>query len=219
MGLTDEERKAAAEVCSELSRIFLTHEISGTVPGGTGSEGSRSGSSPVSLSRPSSPSSVSEEDVVAVFQLLQIMGQTGPANMDSAERERFLSIRHLFQEIGEAMHVAPALLAGVAKRESDDFRPESRNPESGAYGIMQVMPSTADAIGVPYERLSDPEVAIRAGATVLKDQGYGVDPLPEVLAGYGGFETVDPGPYIRYVLTAYYAFWWHHGLGLRPTSF
>lgn len=161
-----------------------------------------------------------------MFQLLQIMAETGPARMGETARARFQAVKHVFTEVGQERGVAPALLAAIAKRESDRFDPRSEHPETGARGLMQVIPSTARDLGVPYDQLHRPRVAIRAGADDLLRKGYGEDPLDQVLAAYGGFVPPiehpggrdDPGPYIRYILTAYWSMWWNHGLDLRPVE-
>jgi soluble lytic murein transglycosylase-like protein len=69
----------------------------------------------------------------------------------------------LFEEAGQRYNVSPALLAAVAKHESG-FDPNAVSP-AGAQGLMQLMPATAQGLGVtnPY----DPRQSIFAAAKDL----------------------------------------------------
>jgi soluble lytic murein transglycosylase-like protein len=70
---------------------------------------------------------------------------------------------HLFLEAAERYALNPALIKAVAFAEST-FRPDVTS-SSGAMGIMQLMPFTAEALGVddPY----DPWQSVDGGARVL----------------------------------------------------
>jgi len=91
----------------------------------------------------------------------------------------------------------PALLAAVIYQESR-FRPKARSA-SGAIGLMQLMPKTAQGIadhtgGTHFEvsDLLDPEINIRYGAWYLRHllNKYGNEPL--ALAAYNaGQQNVD----------------------------
>ena len=71
--------------------------------------------------------------------------------------------------------IAPSLALAIAKVESN-FNPEALS-HSGAKGVMQIMPRTAEqAFGVSRERLFEPEINIELGIKFIK-----VD-LPEPLA-------------------------------------
>jgi hypothetical protein len=59
----------------------------------------------------------------------------------------------------------PRLVKAVIAAESE-FSPQALSPK-GARGLMQVLPSTAEEIGVPGHRLHDPEQGIRAGTAYL----------------------------------------------------
>jgi soluble lytic murein transglycosylase len=100
---------------------------------------------------------------------------------------------------GHAKHynLDPALLAAVIYQESK-FRADARSP-SGAIGLMQLLPSTAQGIadhtgGTRYREsdLYDPEINVRYGAWYLRHlmDKYGSERL--ALAAYNaGQENVD----------------------------
>ena len=99
--------------------------------------------------------------------------------------------------------VSPALVAGIIVRESG-ARPEAIGPEfnaSGdtAQGLMQVIPSNLERLGIPRSQWHDPEVNVEAGLQILTGPPtpYGKEDTDSVLADYGGFETEDPSEYIR----------------------
>jgi soluble lytic murein transglycosylase len=101
--------------------------------------------------------------------------------------------------LGHAKHydLDPALLAAVIYQESR-FRPNARS-SSGAIGLMQLMPKTAQGIadhtgGTRFKLsdLYDPEINVRYGAWYLHHlmQKYGSEKL--ALAAYNaGQENVD----------------------------
>ncbi len=101
--------------------------------------------------------------------------------------------------LGHAAHydLDPALLAAVIYQESR-FRADARS-SSGAIGLMQLMPKTAQGIadhtGGTHFRLSDlgnPEINVRYGAWYLRHlmQKYGSEKL--ALAAYNaGQQNVD----------------------------
>ena len=57
-------------------------------------------------------------------------------------------------------------LKSIMAAESE-FDPNAVSP-SGARGLMQVMPATAEGVGVPARKLHDPEHGIKAGAAYLQ---------------------------------------------------
>ncbi|MBI5595438.1 MAG: lytic transglycosylase domain-containing protein [Elusimicrobia bacterium] len=59
----------------------------------------------------------------------------------------------------------PRLLKSVMGAESE-FNPRARSPK-GAMGLMQVMPATAESVGVPRALLRDPWQNIKAGAAYI----------------------------------------------------
>ncbi|MBI5241502.1 MAG: transglycosylase SLT domain-containing protein [Elusimicrobia bacterium] len=59
----------------------------------------------------------------------------------------------------------PRLVKAVIAAESE-FSPQALSPH-GARGLMQVLPMTANELGVPGHRLHDPEQGIRAGTAYL----------------------------------------------------
>ncbi len=59
----------------------------------------------------------------------------------------------------------PRLIKAIIAAESE-FKHAARSP-AGAVGLMQLMPRTAEGMGVPRSKLTDPESNIRAGAKFL----------------------------------------------------
>jgi soluble lytic murein transglycosylase-like protein len=91
----------------------------------------------------------------------------------------------------QANGIDPALLAGLIKQESD-FNPNAGSG-AGARGLTQLMPGTAQGLGVT--NLSDPVQQINAGAKYLKEQldTFGGD-VTKALAAY----NAGPGAVQRF---------------------
>lgn len=96
----------------------------------------------------------------------------------------------LFNTAGNRYGVSPVLLAAVAKQESG-FDPRAVSP-AGAQGLMQLMPGTADGLGVTNS--FDPTQAVDGAARLLRDllARFGRSDL--ALAGY----NAGPGAVLRY---------------------
>lgn len=109
------------------------------------------------------------------------------------ERERLERIRGAAKRAGREHRIRPEILLGVAWRESR-WRPEERNPRTDAAGLMQIMPANRQALGIT-ETWRDPLVNLRAGATILREMGYGRRPHLLVFKDYLGAddEIEDPG--------------------------
>jgi len=71
---------------------------------------------------------------------------------------------HYIEKISESYGVSPALVKAVIRAESD-FNPRAVSPK-GAVGLMQILPATADMVGV--DDLFHPNSNIRAGVKYLK---------------------------------------------------
>lgn len=65
----------------------------------------------------------------------------------------------------ERYRLNPRLLKAIIAAESE-FHVFARSP-AGALGLMQLMPLTAECVGVPREQLFNPEENIRAGAAYM----------------------------------------------------
>ena len=96
----------------------------------------------------------------------------------------------LFRVAGERYGIDPALLDAVAKQESA-YDPRAVSP-AGAQGLMQLMPGTADGLGVsdPF----DPAQAVDGAARLLRDLLERFGQLDLALAGY----NAGPGAVLRY---------------------
>lgn len=96
----------------------------------------------------------------------------------------------LFGRAGQAHGVDPALLAAVARQESG-FDPRAVSP-AGAQGLMQLMPATADGLGVadPF----DPPQAVDGAARLLRDLIGRFGRVDLALAAY----NAGPGAVLRY---------------------
>ncbi len=85
----------------------------------------------------------------------------------------------LFLSAGATYGVSPTLLAAVAKTESG-FNPSAVS-SAGAEGLMQIMPSTAQGLGVnPF----DPQQAIDGAAQILSGDIAKFGSVPLALAAY-----------------------------------
>lgn len=115
-----------------------------------------------------------------------------------------------FEEVGKNFSLDPALLKAIAKVESS-FNPKAISPK-GALGLMQLMPETAELVGV--ENPFDPLENLKGGALYLKKllEEFGDLELalaaynagPEKVRTYGG---IPPYPetqaYVKDVLYYY----------------
>jgi len=96
----------------------------------------------------------------------------------------------LFSAAAQKYGVSPALLSAVAKQESG-YDPTAVSPV-GAQGLMQLMPGTAQGLGVTNS--FDPTQAVDGAARLLRDllDRFGSTPL--ALAAY----NAGPGAVLRY---------------------
>lgn len=108
-----------------------------------------------------------------------------------------LHYEHIISSHSQNYEIDGALLAAVIYRESD-FDPDAVS-SSGAVGLMQLLPATADGIatftgGLAFERddLYDPELNVRYGSFYLKRLLDRYGELELALAAYNaGQATVD----------------------------
>ncbi|MGI9657874.1 MAG: lytic transglycosylase domain-containing protein [Gaiellaceae bacterium] len=109
-----------------------------------------------------------------------------------------LHYEHIIASHSENYEIDGALLAAVIYRESE-FDPDAVSP-SGAVGLMQLLPATADGIatftgGDAFERddLYDPELNVRYGSFYLKRLLDRYGELELALAAYNAGQTTVDG--------------------------
>ena len=148
-----------------------------------------------------------------VVILLVVVGAGGAAVVawepDWYLRARYpLRYEHIVRGHADNYHLDPALVAAVIYQESK-FRADARS-DSGAVGLMQLLPETAKGIatrtgGSQFEvdDLYDPEINVRYGSWYLRHliDKYGTE--ERALAAYnGGQGNLDRG--IVYPETRHY---------------
>ena len=101
--------------------------------------------------------------------------EPAPAPLDKpwrdADEPRILAVQPFVAEAAADYDVDPQLVNGLIWVESQ-FRPKARN-KSGARGLMQLMPTTAKALGRAIDRPAkpyDPEFNVHAGTYYLSRQ-------------------------------------------------
>ncbi|MCO1396424.1 lytic transglycosylase domain-containing protein [Burkholderia cenocepacia] len=97
----------------------------------------------------------------------------------------------IFQAAGQQFNVDPALLKGIATVESN-FNPAARS-DAGAIGLMQMLPTTAKALGVDP---TDPAQSIYGAAKLMQENmaRYGGNVEQAVAAYHGGTNQANWGP-------------------------
>jgi soluble lytic murein transglycosylase len=140
-----------------------------------------------------------------VLFIMVAIAATGGAAVVAAEPDWYLRARyplryeHIIRGHAENYRLDPALIAAVIYQESK-FRADARS-ESGAVGLMQLLPQTAKGIAVrtggsafTIDDLLDPEINVRYGSWYLRHllDKYGTE--DKALAAYnGGQGNVDRG--------------------------
>jgi soluble lytic murein transglycosylase len=152
--------------------------------------------------------------VTRVVTLLLLVAGIAGAGIFFSEPDWYLRARyplryeHIVRGHAENYDLDPALVAAVIYQESK-FKPEARS-ESGAIGLMQLLPETAKGIAArtggsafEVEDLDDPEINVRYGSWYLRHllDKYGTE--EQALAAYnGGQGNVDRG--VMYPETRHY---------------
>ena len=77
------------------------------------------------------------------------------------------AMARMIAEKARANNIDPELALAIGFAESKFIN--QNNPDSGAMGIMQVMPSNAKGLGIKVEDLADPAKNIDAGIRILKE--------------------------------------------------
>ena len=107
-------------------------------------------------------SKVSEGQVAATNKVTKQNNTTFQAMLDK-ENGKTASLDAIFEKASKKYNVSVDLLKAIAKAESN-FDPNAVS-HCGATGIMQLMPSTAKALGV--KNSYDPEQNILGGAKLI----------------------------------------------------
>ncbi|HKF98937.1 MAG TPA: lytic transglycosylase domain-containing protein [Steroidobacteraceae bacterium] len=106
----------------------------------------------------------------------------------SAPRAKINPLNPVFDQTAAKYGLPRGLLNAVAQTESN-FDPGIKNPTSGAQGLMQFLPSTAQVWNVdPYNPTSAIDGAGRYLQYLIKSSG---GDLPTALQRYGGARTTD----------------------------
>lgn len=98
----------------------------------------------------------------------------------------------IFEAAGQKYNIDPALLKSQALQESG-LDPKATNKDTGAAGIAQFIPSTAQSLGLkdPY----DPQQAIDAQARLMAENLKRYGNVPDALSAYhGGTNPANWGP-------------------------
>ena len=86
---------------------------------------------------------------------------------------------------GREIHIEPSLIYAVIYQESRG-NPHAKSPV-GAYGLMQMMPKTAQLAQCKYSELGSPDVAIFCGVKFLAAlMTYNRGNMVKTLSGYNG---------------------------------
>jgi soluble lytic murein transglycosylase len=152
--------------------------------------------------------------VTRTIVLVLVLAGAGAAAVAATEPDWYLRARyplryeHIVRGHAENYRLEPALVAAVIYQESK-FRADARS-DSGAVGLMQLLPETAKGIatrtgGSQFEvdDLLDPEINVRYGSWYLRHliDKYGAE--EKALAAYnGGQGNVDRG--VVYAETEHY---------------
>jgi transglycosylase-like protein with SLT domain/NlpC/P60 family protein len=120
----------------------------------------------------------------------RVLPDAGVGEASSASSAGDVPYADLFDRAASTYGVDARLLAAVARQESG-FDPDAVSP-AGAQGIMQLMPGTAQGLGVTDS--FDPSQAIDGAARLLHDLTDRFGSTPLALAAY----NAGPGAVLRY---------------------
>ena len=144
--------------------------------------------------------------MIRLATLLVVVACAAAAVVVTAEPDWYLRARyplryeHIVRGHADNYRLDPALVAGMIYQESK-FRADARS-ESGAVGLMQLLPDTAKGIaartgGSRFEvgDLEDPEINVRYGSWYLRHllDKYGGSEEKALAAYNGGQGNVDRG--------------------------
>jgi len=159
----------------------------------------------MSAEQPSLSSSDADVKVGLAIELLKTLSGDSTSNIAFSNRTaaRWEALKPVVIREAQEAGVNPYFIGGIIWTESS-FNSDALNTESGAQGLMQIMPfhnSRFLWLGSKATAWKDPRSNIRAGITILvNDAKLGRDPARAVLARYGGFVSKDPTDYVNKVL-------------------
>jgi hypothetical protein len=129
------------------------------------------------------------------------MAQSKLAFLDTLDKDQLEYARQVAVKAKE-MGVPPALAISIAFKESS-LRPDVKDSEDGAVGLMQVLPKTGKGMGFSEKDLRDTEKNIEAGIKYIKEglEATGNDSMltaayyhsgPDIIASLAAGEKLGP---------------------------
>lgn len=110
------------------------------------------------------------------------MAQSKLSFLDSLDKEQ-LEYAKMVAQAAKSAGVPPALAVAIAFKESS-LRPDIKDSDDGAVGLMQVLPKTGKGMNYSLEDLRDPKKNIEAGVKYIKEGLNATDNDPRLTAVY-----------------------------------
>ena len=135
------------------------------------------------------------EDALKIYRKNQFNQRKGALKSPVTPEEwgRFESMIHFFREYGHQNQLDPLFLASLGFQES--MLNQSAVSPTGAIGVMQLLPSTGDSLGVGNIRLLEPN--IHAGAKYMSSLLYALSiegDLSDAERNFFGVAAYNAGP-------------------------
>jgi soluble lytic murein transglycosylase-like protein len=192
---------AAAPIDGELDQAAACQRLAEAATAG-GDTAATAGAAPAAAAGSSGPARAAAADAAPAVTPAAVAARTLPAaatpppapkphpalGFDATFGVPRRPFGKLIYQIAKSYALNPLLVAAIAKVESD-FNPRARS-RKGAYGLMQVLPSTARRFGLPRKRdLLNPRKNLETASRYLRwlVDRFGDDPV-RVLAAYNAGE-------------------------------
>jgi len=194
---------AAAPIAGELDQAGVCQRLAEAASAGGGDPAATAGTAPAAAAGSSGPAPAAAADAAPAVtppaavatSVLPAAATRPPApkphpalGFDATFGVPRRPFGKLIYQIAKSYALNPLLVAAIAKVESD-FNPRARS-RKGAYGLMQVLPSTARRFGLPRKRdLLNPRKNLETASRYLRwlVDRFGDDPV-RVLAAYNAGE-------------------------------